>query len=322
MATFVKWLQQKIKMDEKYLKITPEIAEALADKRPVVALESTVITHGLPWPLNMETARGMEQAVRDGGAIPATLALIDGEIRIGLNDRDLEFLAQQPEGAVRKCSRRDLPTVMAMGGHGSTTVAATMILAQLAGIQFFATGGIGGVHRGHPFDVSADLTELGKTAVTVICAGAKAILDIPNTLEVLETQGVPILGFQCDNLPLFYSRDSDYLVNKRVDSAAEVANIVRFRQKLGFQTGTLVTVPIPAEDEIPAAEIQSTIDQAVREADEQGIHGSASTPWILGRIGELSGKDSIKANIALLKNNGLIAGQIASAYQELVHLQE
>ncbi len=303
------------------LKVLPEIADALAENRPVVALESTVITHGLPWPTNIETAKAMEAAVRESGSVPATIALINGELRIGLTDDDLEFMAKLPSDDVRKCSRRDLPSVIANKGHGSTTVAATMILADLAGIQFFATGGIGGVHRGHNFDVSADLMELGKTPTTVICSGAKAILDIPNTLEVLETQGVPVLGYQCDKLPLFYSRESEFEVNQRVDSANEIAEIVYAKHQLGLKNGTLVTVPVPAEEEVPAGDIQSIIDTAVKEADNEGIKGAKITPWLLSRIAELSSNQSMKANIALLKNNGRVAGQIASAYQELVNLK-
>lgn len=307
-------------MNQDLLNILPEIADALAENRPVVALESTVITHGLPWPKNIETAKAMEAAVRESGSVPATLALINGEIRIGLTDDDLEFLAKLPSDSVRKCSRRDLPTVMAKKGNGSTTVAATMILANLAGIQFFATGGIGGVHRGHHFDVSADLMELGKTPTTVICSGAKAILDIPNTLEVLETQGVPVLGYQCDKLPLFYSRESEFDVTERVDSAAEIAQIVHTRNQLRLHNGTLVTVPVPADQEVPAGDIQSIIDAAVEEADNKGIKGAEITPWLLSRIAELSNNQSMTANIALLKNNGRVAGLIASAYQELVNL--
>lgn len=308
-------------MTSNLLKILPEIADALAENRPVVALESTVITHGLPWPTNIETAQAMEAAVRESGSVPATLALIDGELRIGLTADDLEFMAKLPSDSVRKCSRRDLPSVVANKGHGSTTVAATMILADLAGIQFFATGGIGGVHRGHNFDVSADLMELGKTPTTVVCSGAKAILDIPNTLEVLETQGVPVLGYKCDKLPLFYSRESEFEVNQRVDSPNEIAQIVHAKHQLGLKNGTLVTVPVPAGEEVPAEEIQSIIDTAVEEADNKGITGAKITPWLLSRIAELSSNQSMKANIALLKNNGRVAGLIASAYQELVNLK-
>ncbi len=306
-------------MNANLLKVHPEVADALAEGRPVVALESTVITHGLPWPKNIETAQGMEDAVREGGAVPATIALINGKICIGLSADDLEFLAQRPEGEVRKCSRRDMPMVMSAKGHGSTTVAATMILAELAGIQFFATGGIGGVHRNSTFDVSADLMELGKTPTTVICSGAKAILDIPNTLEVLETQGVPILGYKCDHLPLFYSPQSDYKIDERVDSADQVAEIVYYRHQLGLKNGTLVAVPVPADKGIPAADIQDTIETALSEADAKGIHGAKITPWLLSRIAELSNNKSMSANIALLKNNGSVAGQIAAAYQRLVN---
>jgi pseudouridine-5'-phosphate glycosidase len=309
-------------MQPDHFKFLPEVADALATGRPVVALESTVITHGLPWPKNIETAQGMEAAVRKGGAVPATIAIIQGEIRIGLNYDDLEYLSQLPEGGARKCSRRDLPTVMVTGENGSTTVAATMILADLAGIQFFATGGIGGVHRGSNFDVSADLIELGKTPVTVICGGVKAILDIPNTLEVLETQGVPVLGFGCDFLPLFYSHQSSYPINQRVDSAAEVAQIVQSHHRLGLKNGILVTSPVPIDDEVPADQINDIIEAAVAEADAQGVKGAEITPWLLSRIAELSDNQSMTANIALLKNNGYVAGLIATAYQELVNLEE
>ncbi|MEM8858921.1 MAG: pseudouridine-5'-phosphate glycosidase [Chloroflexota bacterium] len=306
-------------MHPDFFKISFEVQTALDDEMPVVALESTVITHGLPWPQNVETAAEMEAAVRKGGAIPATIALINGEVRIGLSQDELTFLAQQPAGSVLKCSRRDLPTVIMHRGHGSTTVAATMILAQLAGIQFFATGGIGGVHRGQQFDVSADLYELGKTPVTVICSGAKAILDIPNTLEVLETQGVAVVGFGCDKLPLFYSRESVYDVNVRLDSPDDVAQLVLARNALGLETGTLVTVPVPAADEVPSKEIQETIETALFEADEAGIKGAETTPWLLSRIATLSGNRSMSANIALLINNGFVAGQIALAHKKMVN---
>lgn len=302
-----------------YLKISVEVQQALNKNQPVVALESTVITHGLPWPQNVETAQAMETAVREGGATPATIALINGNVHVGLTDDQLTFLAQQPEGNVRKCSRRDLPTVIMRQEHGSTTVAATMILSHLAGIQFFATGGIGGVHRGQNFDVSADLYELGQTPVTVICSGAKAILDIPNTLEVLETQGVAIVGYGCDKLPLFYSRESEYEVDCRLDSAEDVARLVLARNQLKLQTGTLIANPVPAADELPATEINETITVALNEAEAAGISGPATTPWLLSRIATLSGNRSMAANIALLKNNGLVAGQIASAYQKMVN---
>ena len=302
------------------LKFLPEVSDALAEGRPVVALESTVITHGLPWPHNIETARGMEDAVRKGGAVPATIAIVRGEIRIGLTNDDLEYLAQLPEGGARKCSRRDLPVVMVTKENGSTTVAATMILAHLAGIRFFATGGIGGVHRGHHFDVSADLIELGQTPVTVICGGVKAILDVPNTLEVLETQGVPVLGYKCDSLPLFYSHQSSYPISQRVDSADEAAQMVHVHHQLGLKNGILVTSPVPIEDEVPAEQINDTIAKAVAEAEEIGVRGAEITPWLLSRIAELSNNQSMAANISLLKNNGYVAGLIASAYQELVNL--
>lgn len=309
-------------MQTNLLNFLPEVADALAEGRPVVALESTVITHGLPWPHNIETAMGMEAEVRRGGAVPATIAIVKGKIQIGLTKDDLEYLAQLPEGGARKCSRRDLPAVMVTKENGSTTVAATMILAELAGIRFFATGGIGGVHRGHHFDVSADLMELGQTPITVICGGVKAILDVPNTLEVLETQGVPVLGYQCDSLPLFYSHRSDYPISQRVDSAGQAAQIVRAHHDLGLKNGILVTSPVPIKDEIPAEQISDTIATAVVEADELGIRGAEITPWLLSRIAELSNNQSMVANISLLKNNGYVAGLIASAYQELVNLEK
>ncbi|MFK7800046.1 MAG: pseudouridine-5'-phosphate glycosidase [Anaerolineae bacterium] len=309
-------------MQANHLTFLPEVADALKADKPVVALESTVITHGLPWPKNIETAQGMEAAVRKGGAIPATIAIVKGEIRIGLTAEELEYLSKLPEGGARKCSRRDLPSVMVAKENGSTTVAATMILAEQAGIKFFATGGIGGVHRGHHFDVSADLMELGQTPVTVICGGVKAILDVPNTLEVLETQGVPVLGYGCDNLPLFYSHQSDYPITQRVDSAADVAKIVQAHHTLGLRNGILVTSPVPKEDEVPAEQIDGIIATAVAEAEAQGVRGAEITPWLLSRIAELSNNQSMIANISLLKNNGYVAGMIATAYQELVNLEE
>lgn len=298
------------------LKIQDEIRDALHDGRAVVALESTVITHGLPYPHNVQTALDMEAAVRRGGAIPATIAIIEGEICVGLTTDQIEYLAQQPAAQVRKCSRRDLPLVLALKETGSTTVAGTMILAHLAGIELFATGGIGGVHRGHPFDVSADLLELGRTPVTVVCSGAKSILDLPLTCEVLETNGVPILGYGTDYLPSFFSQQTDLPVTVRVDTPQTAAQIIRQRQNLALQSGTLITVPVPADAELPREQAETAILQATAEADEKGIHGAAATPWLLSRLVELTEGQSMKANIALLQNNGFVAGQIAAA---LVH---
>lgn len=291
----------------------PDIQKALQDKKAIVALESTVITHGLPYPANLETALAMEAAVRQGGAVPATIALIGGQIYVGLTLAQLEYLATRPENSVRKCSRRDLPLAMARGEDGATTVAGTMIIAHQAGIELFATGGIGGVHRGHPFDVSADLSELGRTPVTVVCSGAKSILDLPATLEVLETQGVPVIGYATDQLPAFFSRQSGLKVTIRVDDPAGVAAIIRAHHALKLQSGLLVTVPVPLADEYDNQLAETAIAQATREADEQAIHGPATTPWLLRRVAELSSGRTIQANTALLRNNGQIAAQIANA---------
>lgn len=293
------------------LEIQEEIREALSNKNPVVALESTVITHGLPYPQNLETAVSMETAVREGGAIPATIAILRGKIHIGLNFEQIEWLAQEPGTAVRKCSRRDLPIVLARRETGATTVAGTMILAHKAGIELFATGGIGGVHRGHPFDVSADLLELGRTPVTVVCSGAKSILDLPATRELLETQGVAVIGFGVDEMPAFYSRSSGLAVDVRLNSVAEVADLILARQALALQNGLLITNPVPKADACQPEEIEAAIQQAANEADQQGIYGHAATPFLLGRVVELTNGRSLQANKALLRNNGKIAGQIA-----------
>lgn len=293
----------------------PEVATALAESRPVVALESTVITHGLPYPQNVETAQKMEAAVKRAGAVPATIALIDGQIWIGLTGSQIELLGTQPRDGVRKCSRRDLPLAIAGLEHGATTVAGTMILAHAAGISIFATGGIGGVHRGHPFDVSADLEELGRTPVAVVCSGAKSILDLQATCEVLETKGVPIIGYQTDTLPAFFARSSGLPVTKRVDTAAEAAHIVRAQQRLGLQNGILIGVPVPAEAALAAEVAEVAIEQVVKEADAAGVHGPAATPWILQRLVEVTAGQTIEANVALLQNNGYTAGLIAVALQ-------
>lgn len=301
------------------LQFHPEVEAALADQKPVVALESTVITHGLPYPSNLETAVAMETAVREGGAIPATLAVVQGQIHIGLTADQLDYLATRPDAGtfVRKCSRRDLALAVARGEDGATTVAGTMILAHRAGIQLFATGGIGGVHRGHPFDVSADLSELGRTPVTVVSSGAKSILDLPATREVLETNGVTVVGYQTNELPAFFSRHSGLSVDAQVDAAAEVAAIIRAHQALQLQSGILVTVPAPEAAAMDESAAEEAIAQATQEADAAGVHGPASTPWLLRRVVELTEGRSLRANVALLQNNGKTAAQIAQALGNL-----
>ncbi len=290
-----------------------EVADALAAYQAVVALESTLITHGFPYPANVNTALAMEDAIRAEGAVPATIAVLDGKITVGLSRQQIEDLAALGQSGVRKCSRRDLPIAVGLRQHGATTVAGTMIAAQLAGLKVFATGGIGGVHRGHPQDISADLIELGRTPITVVCAGAKSILDLPLTLEVLETQGVPVLGYQTDTLPAFYSRSSGLPIDQRVDAPDEVAAIVAARDALGLQHGTLVTVPVPEADALPLEDAERAIEQATREADERGIHGKDVTPFVLARVLELTSGRSQAANIAALVNNARVGGQIAVA---------
>lgn len=299
------------------LDLHPDVRAALAERRPVVALESTLITHGLPYPTNLQTALAMEQAIRDRGATPATIAVLDGWIRVGLEPGDIECLIELGPEQVRKCSRRDLPLVVGLKGHGATTVSGTMIVAHMAGIEVFATGGIGGVHRGHPQDISADLVELGRTPVAVVCSGAKSILDLPLTLEVLETQGVPVIGFGTDELPAFYSRSSGLPVDLRIESPAEAAAIIDARSMLGLLQGILITVPVPAEHELPAEEAEQAIAEATHIADEQGITGKAVTPFVLGKVLELTGGRSRDANTALLVNNAAVAAQIAVALAEL-----
>jgi pseudouridine-5'-phosphate glycosidase len=299
------------------LDIQPELREALATERPVVALESTIITHGMPAPRNLETARAVEDEVRAAGALPATIALLDGRIRVGLTDGELARLAGETD--VAKVSRADLPAVLAAGATGSTTVAATMICAALAGIRVFATGGIGGVHRGAEtsFDVSADLQELSRSEVAVVCAGAKAILDLPKTLEVLETFGVPVIGYRCDELPAFYSRTSGLAVPLRRDSAAEIAQVMAAKWGLHLGGGLVVANPIPAEAEIPAAAIAGHIETALGEAAARGIQGKAVTPFLLARLEALTGGASLTANVALVRNNARLAAEIAVAYLAL-----
>jgi len=291
------------------LHINDEVRAAVEAGRAVVALESTVISHGLPYPQNVETALAMEAAIRDAGAIPATIAVLKGAITVGISGDDIERLGTV-EG-VRKVSRRDFPIVVGLGEDGATTVAGTMIIAHKAGIRVFATGGIGGVHRGHPFDVSADLMELGRTPVGVVCSGAKSILDLPLTLEVLETQGVPVVGYGVDTLPAFYTRESGLPVDVRVDTPAQAAAIIKAAYGLRLGHGVLVGVPVPQENELDGQVAEKAIQQAVSEADEQGVRGKAITPFVLRRVAELTGDESKRANTALLRNNARVAAAIA-----------
>ncbi|MFA6299688.1 MAG: pseudouridine-5'-phosphate glycosidase [Nocardioides sp.] len=301
-------------MQHPMLAVTDEVATALAEGRPVVALESTIISHGMPYPQNVEMAVEVEGIVRSLGAVPATIAVLGGRPRIGLSPDDLELLASHPD--VAKVSVRDLPYVVARGVHGATTVASTMRLAALAGIRVFVTGGLGGVHRGAEtsFDVSADLTELGQTDVAVVCAGVKSILDIGLTLETLETLGVPVVGFGSDEFPSFFSRSSGYAAPMRVDTAADVAAMMRAKWSLGIAGGIVVANPIPAEDEIPADEIGMVIDRALADLDRLGIHGKDATPYLLGRIVELTDGASLVANIALVRNNARLGAAIAREF--------
>jgi pseudouridine-5'-phosphate glycosidase len=293
------------------LNFHPEVKSALEQGRAVVALESTVITHGLPSPENVEVARAIEAAVREQGAVPATIAILGGEITVGLTPEQLLYLGSAKN--VRKCSRRDFSFVVARREDGATTVAGTMMVAHWAGIRVFATGGIGGVHRGQPFDESADLLELGRTPVAVVCAGAKAILDLPLTLEVLETQGVPVIGYQTGEFPAFYSRSSGLPLELRVETPQEIAAIIKAHDQLGLNAGTLIAQPIPAEAEWPAAEAQEVIEKALQDAAAHHITGKAVTPYLLQRVSDLSGARSKTANIALLLNNARLAAHIALA---------
>ncbi|MBC7233881.1 MAG: pseudouridine-5'-phosphate glycosidase [Chloroflexi bacterium] len=293
------------------MRIRPDVQQALEKGEAVVALESTLISHGLPYPENVEVAQAMEEAVRSEGAIPATIAILGGEPVIGLDGAQIEYLARTP--GVRKCSRRDLPIIMAMKGNGSTTVCATMTLACRAGIRVFATGGIGGVHRGHPFDVSADLEELARTPMIVVCSGAKALLDLEATRERLETLGVPVLGYETEQFPAFYSRESGLAVDVCVQEPEQIVAIARARDQLVLSAALLVVVPVPAADELPREEAESAIAQAVRLADEQGIRGEEVTPFLLARIAELTAGRSLRANRSLLVHNARVGGRIAQA---------
>ncbi|WP_332646203.1 pseudouridine-5'-phosphate glycosidase [Lysinibacillus sp. 54212] len=298
---------------EKYLSFSQEVLEAKEKGLPIVALESTIISHGMPYPQNVQTAREVEQIIRDNGAVPATIAIIDGKIKIGLSDEELEMFGNA-EG-VAKASRRDLGYLVATKKLGATTVAATMICAELAGIELFVTGGIGGVHRGAEttMDVSADLEELAMTNVAVVCAGAKSILDIGLTLEYLETKGVPVIGYGTDMLPAFYTRESEFNVNFRGDSAEEVAGMMRAKWDLGLRGGAVIANPIPEEDALESSFINGIIQRALTEAKELGIAGKEVTPFLLGKVKELTEGKSLEANIALVKNNAKIGAAIAVA---------
>lgn len=297
------------------LQLTDEVHDALAEGRPVLALESTIISHGMPYPDNVRMAREVEALIRAEGVTPATIAVLDGVPRVGLTDDDLEMLGRAGE-SVTKASVRDLAYVMAKGIHGATTVAATMRLASLAGIRVFATGGLGGVHRGaaSSMDLSADLTELSRTPVAVISAGVKSILDIGLTLEAMETLSIPVVGYQTDEFPSFYSRSSGYDVPMRADSPDELAAIMATQWELGVTAGLDIANPIPQADEIPADEISGIITQALADMDERGITGKDTTPYLLGRVVELTGGASLTANIALVKNNALLGANLAKAY--------
>lgn len=299
------------------LVLTDEVADALRDGAPVVALESTIISHGMPYPQNVEMATGVEQVVRDLGAVPATIAVLGGRPRIGLESADLQLLATDAD--VVKVSVRDLPVVIARRGHGATTVAATMRLAALAGIRVFVTGGLGGVHRGghRTLDISADLTELSTTDVAVISAGVKSILDIGLTLEALETLRVPVLAYRTNEFPAFFSRTSGHQAPVRVDSPEEIATVMATKWDLGIGGGIAVANPIPEVDEIPAEEIDSIIEQAIDDMDSGGTHGQEATPFLLRRIAELTDGASLTANIALVNNNARLGAEVASAYAAL-----
>lgn len=297
----------------KYLDIAPEVAEALASGKPVVALESTIISHGMPYPKNVETALLVEQTIRDNGAVPATIAIIGGRLKAGLSHEEIEYLGKSGRN-VAKASRRDLAALVAAGKDGATTVTTTMIIAHMAGISVFATGGIGGVHRGAEttMDISADLEELASTPVMVVCAGAKSILDLGLTLEYLETKGVPVIGYGTDELPAFYTRQSGFGVDYRADSPEQLAGMFKAQKELGMKGGMLVTNPIPEQYAMDKAVIDAAIDQAMKESREQGIHGKETTPFLLAKVVELTGGSSLESNIKLVLNNATLAAKTAA----------
>ena len=297
-----------------YLSLSPEVAKALEEGKPVVALESTLISHGMPYPQNVETALRVEQTIRDNGAVPATIAIIGGKMKAGCTHEEIEYLGKKGQ-AVIKASRRDLPVLLARGEDGATTVTTTMIIASLAGIKVFATGGIGGVHRGaqQTFDISADLEELAQTQVMVICAGAKSILDLGLTLEYLETKGVPVIGYGTDELPAFYTRHSGFGVDYRIDTPEELAAAFQAKIACGLKGGMLVTNPIPEEYSMDADVINAAIEKALSEADKKGVHGKQCTPFLLAKVKDLTGGDSLAANIQLVLNNARLAALTAVA---------
>ena len=307
-----------MKTYEKYLEIKEEVKHALINNIPVVALESTIISHGMPYPENVKMAKKVESIIKSEGAIPATVAIMNGKIKIGLTDEDLEILAKAPD--VKKVSRRDLATIISNKSLGATTVASTMICAEMAGIKFFVTGGIGGVHRGYEttLDVSADLDELAKTNVTVICAGAKAILDLPRTMEYLETKGVSVIGYQTEVLPAFYTRESDIKLSHYVNNASELAEIVYTKDQLNLSGGTLVVNPIPKEDSLDAAYINEIIDRAIKQSITDGAIGKDVTPYLLKKIVEETKGKSLAANLALVYNNAKVGAKIAKAYNDII----
>ncbi|MBR3874639.1 MAG: pseudouridine-5'-phosphate glycosidase [Clostridia bacterium] len=296
----------------KYLSVSPEVEAAIAAGKPVVALESTIISHGMPYPQNVETALNVEKIIREAGAIPATIAIIKGKITVGLSADEIEYLGKKGLSVI-KASRRDLPVLLARGEDGATTVTTTMIGAALAGVRVFATGGIGGVHRGAEttMDISADLEELAQTPVMVICAGAKSILDLGLTLEYLETKGVPVIGYQTEELPAFYTRKSGFKVDYRMDTAKEIADAFRVKLDMGLAGGMLVTNPIPEEYSMDPDYINKNIADAIEECDRLGIKGKETTPFLLDKIQKLTGGDSLKSNIQLVFNNARLGAQVA-----------
>ena len=300
------------------LLLSEEVGAALRERRAVVALESTLIAHGMPWPRNVETALMLEKEVRALGAIPATIAVVDGQLSVGLTKVEIERLGRAGPD-VRKVSRRDLAVGVARRGTGATTVAATMIIANLAGIRVFATGGIGGVHRGAAttFDISADLQELARTPVAVVCAGAKAVLDLRLTLEYLETHGVPVIGYRCDRLPAFWSRDSGLGVDVRLDTPTEIAEVMQWQWQLGLTGGIVVANPIPERFELPREEIEREIAQALEEATTRGVSGNVLTPFLLTRLNALTSGDSLDSNVELVLNNARLAAEVATSYASL-----
>lgn len=301
-----------------YLDVKPEVADAIAHGKPVVALESTIISHGMPYPQNVETALNVERIIRENGAVPATIAIIGGRLKAGLTEQEIEYFGKKGR-AIAKASRRDLAVLCARGLDGATTVTTTMMIAYMAGIRIFATGGIGGVHRGAEttMDISADLEELAKTPVMVVCAGAKSILDLGLTLEYLETKGVPVIGYGTKELPAFYTRSSGFGVDYEIDTPEELAAVFKAQNDLGLQGGMLVTNPIPKEYAMPPEVINAAIDRAIAECKAQGIHGKDTTPFLLARVAELTGGDSLASNIRLVYNNASLAAQTAVAYAKL-----